>query len=140
MTARNVQPIPFQYKCAVQLCEAEGRHESLYYLYHCTLQISTQKEALWAFEHAVEHGVAPDADTYSAAIRVCRKAGLDERAETLIDDMKLQTMRKSFIRRSSDSPQRGNNRNSYSSNRNGYTDRGSGGSYSGSQGRSSDRS
>eukprot|EP00953_Heterococcus_sp_UTEX-ZZ885_P029031 15452-Heterococcus_DN1.PRE.2 len=54
MTARNVQPIPFQYKCAVQLCEAEGRHE----------------EALWAIEHAVEHGVAPDADTYSAAIRL----------------------------------------------------------------------
>jgi uncharacterized membrane protein YgcG len=68
------------------------------------------------------------------------QAGLDERAETLIDDMKLQTMRKSFIRRSSDSPQRGNNSNSNSSSRNGYSDRGSGGSYSGSQGRSSDRS
>jgi hypothetical protein len=66
------------------------------------------------------------------------QAGLDERAETLIDDMKLQTMRKSFIRRSSDSPQRGSNSNS--SGRNAYRDRGSGGGYSGPQGRSSDRS
>jgi hypothetical protein len=36
MTARNVQPIPFQYKCAVQLCEAEGRHEVAQLLHNST--------------------------------------------------------------------------------------------------------